>query len=464
MSHRPPDPTLAERLLVESICRREEAAGNPAPAAEADANAVQSGGSFAARIRTRALGLPDSDVALHQIETALRVGRAAFALLILLAAIAGALAASIALDRADSVSLPLILFALVGFNLLMLALWVLMQALGGRGGAGLAGAWQFLARRFSAAAQPAGEAVRLIAQGPGSRWRFGAIVHAAWLAYALTGLVTLALLLILRRYELSWQTTLLDPEGLRRMAGWLSVAPRLLGAPGPEALALVEPFADADRRGWARWILLAVFAYGVLPRAIALLACLALLRPAYALNASALNRPGHARLRERLMPDRNSIGVVDPQRAPLAAPPRPDVSRHLLPSAPLHGIALEWPQAVPLPGERWARFEHIDDSASRDAAAQALRTDSVTGLVLVLRATATPDRGLARAAAGLIDAARAPAWIALGEFDALEARGAAVCARRLEDWRSLAAQAGAQSALLRWDITQGLLSPLQHGP
>lgn len=451
---------LAERLLVEWVCHREEAAGHPAPAGPADATAMEQGGSFAARLHLRALRLPGSDVALAQIERTLFAGRVMITVLLLFSTMAGAFAASAALDAAASVSLPLILFALVGINLLMLALWVLMQVVRAPGASWLVAVWTGVVRRIASRGEGenhAGlDAIRLLAQ----RWRVGAVVHAAWLSYALAGLVTLALLLILRRYELSWQTTLLDADGLRHLAAVLSLVPRLLGAPGPEVLALVEPFTDADRRGWAQWILLAVLAYGVLPRAVALLVCLAMLQPAGALEASALNRPGHARLRERLMPDRRAVGVVDADRAPQSVNAQAGISPCALPDAPLHGVAVEWPQARPPASARWKWFAHVDDTASRDEVAKFLRGESSDGLVLVLRATATPDRGLARASAALIAAARAPAWVALGDLDALEARGAEACAQRLSDWRALAAQAGAQHGLLGFDAKQGVLSAL----
>ncbi len=86
---------------------------------------------------------------------------------------------------------------------------------------------------------------------------------------------------------------------------------------------------------------------------------------------------------------------------------------------------------------------------------QRLRAGPVAGLVVVVRATATPDRGMQRFVADLAAAARATTWIALGELEQLDARGTAARAQRLDDWQGLATHAGAAGGLVAWDAQRG---------
>lgn len=465
-----PASTHAERLLVEILCQREETAGHPLPEDVSDATAREQGGGLAQRIRTRALNQSEAEDDLREIRRVLAIGRGLVALLLLLTAIGGIVAAGAALGEGQSLSIPMILLTLVGVNLFMLLVWISLQVAGVRAPAWLVTLWGAIARRvggFGAAhgTKSAGvEAIRVLAHGPGARWRLGAVLHGAWFTYTFAGLTTLALLLVVRRYDLSWQTTLLSAEGLRELANALSIAPQLLGAPGPESLPLSGALSAEDHRGWAQWILLAVLAYGLVPRLFALAVCAALTVRTQPRWDRELARPGFARLRVRLMPDRREAVVVDPDTTPRAADAavstRPVES---LPSQALHGVALEWPAAVhEATSPRWGWFGSADDPDGRAATLAHLRSATVTGLVIVVRATATPDRGLQRFVAELVAAARAPAWVALGDLASLDARGTAARELRLDDWRRLAATAGAVGGLVEWHAQSGEIRPLAH--
>ena len=457
----------AERLLVEILCRRDEAAGHPLESAAADLGAIRAGGDLAQRIRTRALRLPGSDDALAQIDRVLMVGRALIIALFLIATIAGVTAASVALGEGRDLNIPLVLLALVGLNVFMLLLWAAVQVTPLRAPFWLVMLWSGWVRRLSgatsASSSSAGvEAIRVISQGPGARWRFGAVLHGAWLAYTVAGLLTLVVQLVVRRYDLTWQTTLLSAEGLRELAELLSVVPRLLGASGPDQLSLSSATSVEDHRGWARWLLVAVLVYGVVPRLVALIVCVVLALRTEPRWHRELARPGYARLRDRLMPDRREQVVVD--AASSANPPMTALQATVpLPAeSALHGVTLEWPDAAPeRPSPTWRWFGAADDLESRAAVLARLCADPVAGLVVVVRATATPDRGLQRFVADMAKAARATTWIALGEIEALDARGDGAGKRRIDDWRNLAANAGASGGLLAWDERRGAACPLE---
>lgn len=472
--------TAAGRLLTELVCRREEAAGHPAPPSAADTDAIAHGGSFARRIANRARHLPGSDVALIEIQRVLAFGRSLALGWWLLAAVFGFGAAVAALNASPVVSLPLVLLTLVGINLLSLLVWLLLPLLGLRSGTTLATLWASLPvwwhrRLRSGDTSPATDpgttlaTVRLLTTGRPGRWRMGAMIHTAWLGYSLGGLLALALLLSTHAYALGWQTTLLSPDSLRRWAQILSFGPALLGAPGAESLALgTDPgsaASAADRAGWARWILLAVLSYGVFPRLAALLLCAGLLWRAEGQRAGDLTRPGFARLRDRLMPERGATRTIDAAIPAPVALPVAAMAPIALPAGCLHGLALEWDAAgVGQPASRWRWLGSVDDAASRSAVMDAVRGDAqagcVVGLVIVLRAPATPDRGLARWLVQIVATAAAPAWMALGDLPALRARGALACAQRLAQWRLLAQEAGVRGGLLEWDAARGLALPL----
>ena len=270
------------------------------------------------------------------------------------------------------------------------------------------------------------------------------VTHLAWLAYTGAALLTLLLLLSLRSYSLSWETTLLDPETLRAWAEVLSVAPALLGLAGAETLPLRAPMPDAASEAWAAWLLAAVMAYGLLPRLLALAASTGLALRALRRSTRALHRPGYARLQARLMPEHGEARVVaaapepTPASAPTGAPPA-------LPEAPLHVVAVEMPQMQePLPsGWRW--LGQVEDTESRQAVLARMTTEPIAGLAIIVRAAATADRGNARLLETLRDAAAAPTVVVLA--------GNATDSR-LRDWGDLAGRL--QLSTYRWAAGQTL--------
>ena len=221
MSPEPRAVTLTDRLLAEALRMQEETLGHPAATPDADARAVRAGGDFLQRIRTRAHRLPEAGAVLRRLASLRTSARLLIAALLLLALLAGSTVAAGALAAKSPASLPLLLLSVVGINLLSLMLWLLSLPLSRRVapglGRGLYLLWLRLAGRTNTAVMdPAAGLLRMIGSSPVGRWLAASLVHAAWLVFAVAGLLTLTLLLSLRAYSLSWE---FRKEGLLRSTG-----------------------------------------------------------------------------------------------------------------------------------------------------------------------------------------------------------------------------------------------------
>lgn len=448
------DRSLAARQLADCIRLEEETQGHPAPTPDADAVAIRGGGDFWQRVVRRAAALPQAPTRRQQLAALRASLRAVTLVVLLLAAVSGTAVASTALAAHRPASLPLVLIAVVGINLLSLLLWLLLQLSGWRVGAGMQagsslhriGAW--LAARAAPGLYLDDIALRVVAGGAQGRWFAATLVHGAWLAFALSAFLTLAILLSLRAYALSWETTLLDAHALATWADTLSWAPALLGAPSTSHLPLI-PVGDADaHRGWAAWLLVAVFAYGVVPRLLMLALSAAALWRAQARVGRDAQAPGYARLRARLLPDHRALGIVD--AAPPASPPAdaaPPVASTAL-RGPVAALSLEHDgddRSLPtLADVRWQWLGSIDDVGALERMTTALRQRPPDQLAILLRATATPDRGLERGIAALAHSVDGRAAVLLLDGPRLQARGDDIAAQRLADWRALAMRAGAR--------------------
>lgn len=447
---RPPSSRLhfADRLLSEWVCRREEAIGHPAESPAADAAARAAGGSAEQRLYRRATALPGADALQAQIARSLRTVKGLFAVLLILGGLSGITAAATALEGTPP-SLPLVLLVVVGLNLGLLLLWALLQLAAPELPPGLARLMRAIAlaysRRRPSPQAPLGELLPLLVGGAHGRWLGACLVHSFWLAFALAALATLAVLLSLRAYELSWVTTLLSDAALARLAEALSVGPRLLGLDPAAGL----PVTDADGPAWSRWLLATVFVYGMLPRALALgLSALALHR-ARARYGGRVPRPGYARLHQRLHAGSTDLGIRDAGALPptLSLPARPAPPA---PSGPVHGFALEVsadPGPPPLAGVTWTWLGVVDDATSRAALLARLRQDAPHAVAVWLRATQTPDRGLQHFLADVVAASGGAVTLMLGDRAALAQRGSDSLAQREADWAALAAAAGCVGAL-----------------
>ena len=237
----------------------------------------------------------------------------------------GAGIASAALgDASRPVNLLWAVSGLLGLHVLTLLLWlgglVWSLATGSGSGGALGKLWLTLARR--AARGPAGalapqSLMNLMARARLLPWLLGAVSHAIWLLALGAALITLLAMLATRRYDFVWETTILDPRYVEQLALWLGSVPGMLGLPTPDAAlirasdGLATPPADG-RAIWAGWLLGVVAVYGVVPRALALAACVWKVRRGVNTLVLDLSLPGLDTLEARLRPASRRTGVVDP--------------------------------------------------------------------------------------------------------------------------------------------------------
>lgn len=432
-----PPHAIPEALWLAETIRLTEEQGGPLEDAEACRLARAAGGDLHQRILARASHLARRD----GLDLALchwRQGAAlALALLVLLALGSGAGLALTALgDGSRPVNLLWALGSLLGLHLLALAGW-LLTLLPGSGGAALLGRlWLALGSRLTRDRRallltPALE--QLLARARLQRWALGLLVHGLWLLALLAALALLLIQLAARRYGFVWETTLLPTDTFAGLIHALGSLPALLGFPQPDfellrASGEAVVGGEAARQTWAAWLLGVFTVYGLLPRALLVLLCLWQWRRGLARLAADPALPGYSRLRERLQPSSERLGVNEPAPAQLYQPHGGQAAAHTG-ARLLVGVELDdrlpWPPALPA-GVEDAGI--LDDSASRRALLERLASHPAARLLIACDPRRSPDRGTL---ALLGELARSAAQTRIWLLAADELPDAA----RLEDWR-----------------------------
>jgi hypothetical protein len=361
------------------------------------------------------------------------------AVLALIAIAVGASTAAAALgDATRPVNLLWAVTGLLGLHLLTFFLWsggLVWSLATGAGAGGVIGkAWLSLSRRAargpSAALAPQ-SLVNLLGRARLLPWLLGAVSHAFWVLALLAALVTMLAMLATRRYDFVWETTILDPGYVERLALWLGSVPGMLGLPTPDA-ALVRASdglgapPGEGRAVWASWLLGVLAVYGVAPRALALALCVWRVRRGARALAIDPSLPGLDTLEARLRPASRRTGVIDPapdaaivsQPAVIGEAPgsvsAASLQRHgssVFPGAEA-GSASDWTHAddmppggawrigielpedlrsLPLPAIHDAGV--IESGAQRESAIERLHAARPARLLIVCDARQTADRG-----------------------------------------------------------------------
>ncbi|THF64445.1 DUF2868 domain-containing protein [Pseudothauera rhizosphaerae] len=403
---------LEARWLAEVVRRREERDG-PLDDAQANAAALAAGGGLAGRILVRAdvLGAREG-----WRDAILRWGSRARLMLFaagLLALLAGfGAAAGVLGDGSRPVNVVWAVGGLLGVHAVSLVLWLVLTPLAGRGhglhAGGLLGrGWLklvALADRSAAAADLPAALGGLLGRGRAAAWGLGAVSHGLWALLLAGAAVGVLALLATRRYGFVWETTILSAETFVAFAAWFGALPGALGFPVPDAATVAASgesamLEEAGRRAWAGWLLGGLLVYGLLPRVALAALCAFAWRRATAALALDLSRPGYARLRFRLQPASERLGVSDPEQPGLPGPRHHAVAAVADGEAVLLGLELEeslpWPPACG--GAGWPAGVRdggrLDGRAQRQAALQTLAQHPPRRLLVVVDARQTPDRG-----------------------------------------------------------------------
>ncbi len=403
---------LEARWLAELVRRREERDG-ALQDAQANAAALAAGGDLETRIlrRAEALGAREGWLeALLRWRTRARLTLLAAAALALLAGFGAA--AGVLGDGSRPVNVVWAVGGLLGVHLASLVLWLLWTALAGRGH-GLSAGGLFgrlwlrlvaLADRSAAAADLPGALGGLLGRGRAAAWGLGAVSHGLWALLLGGAALGVLVLLATRRYGFVWETTILSADAFVAFAAWLGALPGALGFPVPDAATVAASGeqamqAEAGRRAWAGWLLGSLLVYGVLPRVLLAAGCALLWRRTTAALKLDLARPGYARLRFRLQPASERLGVSDPAPAGLPAPQRHTAQAVADGEAALLGLELDaaepWPPACDEAG--WPAGLHdggrLDSREQRHTALAVLAGRPPQRLLVVVDARQTPDRG-----------------------------------------------------------------------
>ncbi|WP_090308972.1 DUF2868 domain-containing protein [Pseudomonas linyingensis] len=400
--------------LAEALRLVEERSG-PLEDAEACRLARAAGGDLRQRILARAglLARRDGlDLALQHWRQGAGLG---LLLLAVLALASGAGLAFAALgDGVRPVNLLWALGSLLGLHLLTLLGWALGFAFGGEAGSALGRLWLSLSARLardSRGAQLGPALVLLLGRHGLNRWALGLLSHGLWLLALLAALALLLALLATRRYGFVWETTLLPADSFASLIHGLGALPALLGFPQPD-LDLLRASGEAvvggetARQTWAGWLLGVFVVYGLLPRALLALLCFVQWQRGLNTLQLDLELPSYSRLRERLLPSSERLGVSDGAPAQLYQPQAGHVAAASQ-GALLVAVELDdrrpWPPALPA-GVIDAGI--LDDGAQRRRLLEQLSQQPPGRLLIACDPRRSPDRGtlallgeLARAAA-----------------------------------------------------------------
>jgi hypothetical protein len=310
---------LESLWLTEAVRLREEH-GGPLEDAEANRRANAAGGDVAERIQTRALLLAERDGQSAALRHWRQGARLALLALALFALAAGAGMAVAALgDGQRPVNVFWALGSLLGLHLLTLLGWLLGLAFAGDSGSALGRSWLWLSDKLARDAQAAHLApalLILLQRRRLARWGLGLLVHGLWLLTLLVALAILLALLSTRRYGFVWETTILGGDTFVALTQALGALPALLGfaVPDPQLIRASGDnvlAAEAARQAWAGWLIGVLAIYGLLPRLLLALYCLARWWLGVRGLTLDLSLPGYRLLRERLQPASVRLGVAD---------------------------------------------------------------------------------------------------------------------------------------------------------
>lgn len=302
-----------------------------------------------------------------------------------------------------------------------------------------------------------------------ARWGLGLLTNSMWGVFNLASLAAALVLLGSRQYEFAWESTILGPESYIAIIDAVAWLPRQLGFDSPDAAAIAAsrfdptasdtfpPQSDDLRAAWSGLLIGSIVAYGVLPRF--LLAGLCLWRRHAARRKIAVD-----------FGDPAVVGLLEAARraAPPSSPPAdaslprasaPSIDPHAATRPPgpaaIVGIEIEppaagWPPALDREIEDLGLVASGDDRRGATARLAASRRRPAL-LVAVCDASATPDRGVAATLRELAAAAAGPLLLVISGGGRLRERDSkTTVARRLEDWRALAA--GFDAACIEIDL------------
>lgn len=180
-----------------------------------------------------------------------------------------------------------ILLSILGFHTLMLVIWLGWLIISPRNKPTLFSSFfqpDTLMRGKDAVTVATVEVYQQQLLHTGTKWFFGRISHQLWLASLLGMLASLVLLFLVKSYTFVWESTLLQNHTVATLVQYLGWLPNLVGFPVPTAqdILLAQTAPDSNLMQvsyrWAMLLIGSLVMYGIVPRFLVWLWCLAVVR------------------------------------------------------------------------------------------------------------------------------------------------------------------------------------------
>lgn len=173
----------------------------------------------------------------------------------------------------------------------------------------------------------------------GTKWFFSRISHQFWLASLLGMLSALILMLLVKNYQFIWESTLLHNDTVIQLIEMIAFLPNLVGFATPTAddILLSQTATQIPKIVAFRWAMLLIgsfLLYGILPRFVAWLFCLLMIKSSR--QTLDLKQPYYQKIL-----DFWQRKVIDPDDSPTEQKPTAPVAR--LNNQQKLSILLEYP-------------------------------------------------------------------------------------------------------------------------
>jgi len=233
-----------------------------------------------------------------------------------------------------------------------------------------------------------------------NKWLVSSISHGAWGCYLFAGWVMTLLLLLTNQVNFAWETTLLSDDSFVQLTQTLSAIPQWFGIALPNQVDILASRVDlvsqtaSTRQHWANFLLASIFLYGVLPRAMLTIVCVAmyhLKRAAQPLSTQEKIIQNRYRQQEK---QSRHILDADNHRSGSSAPANDTHSNTLAESAFSQQWALfEWSQARP---DYLHAARSVSLLNSREEQDRFLASANDEPMYILVNAEQSPDRGTRR--------------------------------------------------------------------
>lgn len=319
-------------------------------------------------------------------------------------------AALFGLMQAQVVNFFYVLASLLGFNTLILVLWLGWMLISPRNKPSFFGSFftpAALVRGKDVVTQTAVDLYQDQLNHTGTKWYVSRISHQFWLA-SLTGmLASLILLLLVKNYNFVWESTLLQDSNVVDVVKLMSWLPNLVGFATPTAQDIITAQMNPETTPqmisfrWAMLLIGSLLMYGLVPRLIAWLFCWGMVRTSR--MKLDIKQPYYQKII-----DFWQRKVIDPDDSPAEQKPIAPTAQISL--ANKLAVLLEYPHANPhwyvnTLGNNAKNFGKVDDRDELEKLLAYLQNNPVQVLVGI-SSLALPDRGTMRKLDNIANAAK----------------------------------------------------------